>query len=194
VEPEKIKENSAAINLAAKLAEINSIEAGFDSVTRAPDGMQVDSSQGRMVIHENGQFIWDISDPFAQLIQSDGKTLWLFDPDLEQVTIRVLDRSELSVVLLLFSGDPAAILEHYSINTADKNPDIYILEATSEKQQLPAREIRIEFSGQMPALLTTVDHYQQQLEIRFQNPEINQELEPGQFVFQLPPFADVFYE
>ena len=55
-------------------------------------GSRLQETHGHMVLAQPNQFWWQTADPFAQLLVSNGKRLWIYDEDLEQVTVQTLDQ------------------------------------------------------------------------------------------------------
>jgi outer membrane lipoprotein carrier protein len=57
----------------------------FQEQRFSPEGAMVSSSQGKCRIHRPRKLYWEYSQPARQLIISDGETLWVYEPELEQV-------------------------------------------------------------------------------------------------------------
>jgi len=93
---------SAEATLAQFLDGINAYEARFTQVQTDDRGLKIQESSGRMALSRPGKFRWQYDAPVAQLIVTDGKTLWLYDEDLKQVTVRPAAEA--------LQGTPAALL------------------------------------------------------------------------------------
>ena len=76
--------------------------AEFQEQRFSPEGAMVSSSQGKCRIHRPRKLYWEYSEPARQLIISDGETLWIYEPELEQViksSISTMSSSALSPLL-----------------------------------------------------------------------------------------------
>ena len=76
--------------------------AEFQEQRFSPEGVMVSSSQGKCRIHRPRKLYWEYSQPARQLIISDGETLWIYEPELEQViksSISTMSSSALSPLL-----------------------------------------------------------------------------------------------
>lgn len=74
----------------------------FQEQRFSPEGTMVGSSQGKCRIHRPRKLYWEYSQPARQLIISDGETLWIYEPELEQViksSISTMSSSALSPLL-----------------------------------------------------------------------------------------------
>lgn len=74
----------------------------FSQSMLGPQGEPGAAQTGSFVFSRPGRFRWDIELPHPQEVASDGKTLYQYDPDLQQLTVRRLDQS--------IGSSPAAIL------------------------------------------------------------------------------------
>ncbi len=72
--------------LATYLNTLETFSASFEQQRLDEDGELLERSSGDCQIQRPGRFRWSYFEPYAQLIVSDGATLWIYDPDLEQVT------------------------------------------------------------------------------------------------------------
>ena len=69
-----------------------------------------------LALKRPGQFRWHTDAPMEQLLVSNGKKVWLYDPDLEQVTIQELDQRLTHTPALLLSGDVSTISENFEVS------------------------------------------------------------------------------
>jgi outer membrane lipoprotein carrier protein len=89
------------------LASVKTLSAEFAQVVRNRDGDIVDRASGTLSLARPNRFRWDYRDPYVQTIVADGSRLWLYDSDLEQVTVRTLESGLGSTPAMLLSGDGA---------------------------------------------------------------------------------------
>ncbi len=81
---------------------VQTLSAQFSQVQTDEDGREVATSSGRMWLSRPGRFRWNYEQPYAQQMVCDGQTIWLYDPDLAQVTVRSAEQA--------LQGTPAALL------------------------------------------------------------------------------------
>ena len=72
----------------AYLASLQTLTAAFVQIVQDKQGQVTERATGTLSISRPNRFRWDYLEPYAQTIVADGKKLWLYDPDLEQVTVR----------------------------------------------------------------------------------------------------------
>jgi chaperone LolA len=94
----------AASRVEAYLATVNTLSADFSQVVRNRDNRIVDRASGQLSLARPDRFRWDYEQPYRQTIVADGQRLWLYDSDLEQVTVRALEQGLGSTPAMLLSG------------------------------------------------------------------------------------------
>jgi len=97
-------QGDAVARVEAYLASVNTLTANFSQVVRNRDGQVVDRASGTLSLSRPNRFRWDYEKPYQQTIVADGKQLWLYDSDLEQVTVRALEQGLGSTPAMLLSG------------------------------------------------------------------------------------------
>jgi outer membrane lipoprotein carrier protein len=78
--------------------------AEFRQTVTDAQGQQVESASGTVSLSRPGRFRWDYREP-AQVIVSDGTTVWFHDVDLAQVTIRPAAETLVGTPAMLLAGD-----------------------------------------------------------------------------------------
>ncbi|MFV1993326.1 MAG: outer membrane lipoprotein chaperone LolA, partial [Acidiferrobacterales bacterium] len=66
---------------------VRTYQADFTQVVMDAEGNSIQESSGRFWIKRPGKFRWDYKKPFTQKIIGDGKKVWIYDPELKQVTV-----------------------------------------------------------------------------------------------------------
>jgi len=97
---------AAAQRLAAFLEDTRTLRARFVQEIVAEDGTPGERASGTLAVLRPGRFRWDYREPYRQLIVADGERLWIYDEDLEQVTVRPQERA-LGRTPLQILGAPA---------------------------------------------------------------------------------------
>src|SRR5512135_2328324 len=93
---------AATDKLKSFIAATHSAQANFTQEVQDKNGRRIQSASGTMQFVRPGKFRWEYRKPYEQLIVGDGKKFWLYDIDLEQVTVKKLDAA--------LGGSPAALL------------------------------------------------------------------------------------
>lgn len=148
------------------------------------------TSHGDFQILRPGLFKWDYNKPYKQTIVGDGKTIWLYDQDLAQVTKRAQNQT--------IGDSPAAILSNKealdaSYNLAEDGSEggIDYVRATPKRNNAGYQYIRIGFEGDALAAMQLRDSFGNHTTIRFQNVNTKPNLSRGQFSFTPPKGVDV---
>src|SRR5689334_18285165 len=84
----------ARAKLDAFAKDLKSVSADFDQRVADANGGAGRSSHGTLALKAPRQFRWDVTAPYKQLIVADGEKVWVYDPDLEQVTVRAQGTEE----------------------------------------------------------------------------------------------------
>lgn len=168
--------------------DADGISGTFTQTVRSKNKTQ--SSSGSFKILRPGLFRWEYSKPYRQTIVGDGKTIWLYDTELKQVT--KTDQNQ------AIGDSPAAILSNktalddsYSLKEdGSKNGIDYVL-ATPKKNNAGYRFIRIGFKGSELAAMELKDSFGNQTAISFGSLNTKPNLSRSAFKFTPPQGVDV---
>jgi len=108
--------DTAAKKLNQSLTDLQSMQARFEQWVADKSQATLQHVTGSMWIQRPGQFRWDTDEPYPQQIVSDGKTLLIYDKDLEQATRKKLDNQIGNTPALLLSGDPNQIEGSFTVS------------------------------------------------------------------------------
>ena len=162
----------------------DSYSAVFDQQLTDEDGVVLEESSGEFWLQRPGKFRWLYAAPLERLIVSDAKKIWLFDPDLDQVTIRSAEGAlEQTPAGILVSG--TAMLDAYEVSLGDSGALQTVLlkpKATDSEFSLISLGLR---DNQLRKL-TLKDRFGQQTLIEFYDTTLNPSIEPGLFSFEPP--------
>lgn len=171
--------------------------ADFTQTVTAPakDGQQpkVKTSTGNFEFQRPGKFRFDYKKPFEQTIVADGKNLWLFDVDLNQVTQRAQDQAlgSTPAALLASAPDLTALKADFSLSSApDQDGQQWVL-AEPKAKGGQIKTVRVGFVGEQLATLDIVDNFGQRSVLKFGNMQVNGQVAAATFQFKPPAGADV---
>lgn len=180
----------APSRLRAFLAETVTFEARFSQVLLEADSERTQVSEGRFYLHRPQRFRWDYVSPVPQLVVADGENLWLFDPDLEQATVRALDDGLSSTPAMLLSGT-GVLEDSFRIGAAYHEDDLDWVELAPLSEAADFTGVRVGFEQDGLAALELLDALGQTTIIRFSDVKVNEPLDAELFRFNPPDGVDV---
>ena len=148
-------------------------------------------STGTFVFARPGKFIWTYVKPYEQLLQADGEQLYIYDKDLNQVTVKKLGNA--------LGSSPAAILfgsndldKNFTLSEAGTRGGLEWLDAKPKARDSTFEQISIGLRNGTPEAMELHDAFGSTSVISFKRFEKNPALTAQQFKFVMPQGADVF--
>lgn len=173
-----------------RLEVVSSMETHFEQVTLDQSGEVLQSLSGMLTVARPGKMRWQTEPPYEQLVVSDGELVWVYDMDLEQVTIRQLEAKLQDTPALLLSGNTSEIAANYQVSHPDAaGVDRYLLKPLDHSQLFEALEF--DYKGDKLAFMRIFDAAGQITEIRFSELSLNPDLDDQAFYFIVPEGVDV---
>lgn len=179
--------------LRAYLSQTNTAKGQFSQTVLDKNRKVLQQSTGTMQFARPGKFRWEYNKPYEQTIVGDGQKLWIFDKDLNQVTVRKLDRA--------LGASPAALLagnneidKSYTLNSIGNQEGLDWLEAVPLTNDTAFERIRLGFGKGGLEAMELRDQFGQTTVIRFSEIERNPKLANDSFSFTPPAGADVISE
>ena len=177
--------------LDAFLDQVRSLRAEFQQSVFDEDARPLDEASGMVYIQRPGRFRWDYSEPYPQEIVGDGEKVWIYDSELEQVTVRPLGDALGDTPVMLLSSD-RPVEQSFEVRAID-GPDGYEWAGLRPLgEQVSFTEIRLGFDGDTLRVMELKDAFGQLTRLRFANVERNPKLAPTLFQFTPPEGADIF--
>ncbi|WP_341708365.1 outer membrane lipoprotein chaperone LolA [Halopseudomonas sp.] len=184
---------AAAERLNQLLSAANTLTANFSQMTLSSNGSNLQETNGQVTLQRPGKFRWHTDPPLEQLLISDGKKVWLYDPDLMQVTIQQLDQRLTHTPALLLSGDVSTLTDNFSISwTQGGSVDDFVL--TPKASDTMFETLRLSFRDGLINDMQLNDPIGQRTNILFQNVILNEPVAASQFGFEVPDGVDVISE
>ena len=140
--------------------EVKCAEGSFEQKAFARDGKIRETFSGTFAFLRPGRFVWQYEKPYRQSIISNGKTLWMYDEDLMQVTMRPLAQSIGSTpAAILFGNDPFGPSSGWTLNSIGKKGELVWVECLPKTSETISRAV-IGFDSQgLPSIMTLVDAF-----------------------------------
>jgi outer membrane lipoprotein carrier protein len=186
---------SAAATDALKvfLTQTQTVKARFAQMVLDKNLKPLQQAQGVMQFSRPGKFRWDYLKPYEQTIVGDGTRLWIYDKDLNQVTVRKLD--------LALGASPAALLagsndleRDYKLTNLGMEKGLDWLEALPKNRDSMFERVRMGFGKSGLEAMELRDQFGQVTVITFADVERNPRLGADVFRFTPPKGADVITE
>ncbi|HWT71896.1 MAG TPA: outer membrane lipoprotein chaperone LolA [Oxalicibacterium sp.] len=148
-------------------------------------------STGTFVFARPGKFIWTYQKPYEQLLQADGDKLYIYDKDLNQVTIKKLgDALGSSPAAILFGSND--LEKNFTLKEGATKDGVEWLEATPKAKDTNFEHIGIGMRNGVPVAMELRDSFGQISLLNFTKFEKNPAMPASQFKFVVPKGADVF--
>lgn len=185
------EELNASQSLSNLLGSIETLTGEFTQVLSDVKGDIFETSSGYFFLAQPNKVKWIVVDPMPQEIVSNGKDLWIYDPDLEQVIIQPYDSELVASPANLFSSKSKDLDNEFDITIIDSELSTkrFLLKpvATTTLYQ----SLKIEFQSHKPVSLEFTDALEQSTRIDLKNIVVNSKLANKLFVFEIPPNIDI---
>lgn len=174
----------------AQTKQVKSFVANFTQTTKDKQGKVLQTLKGVLQVKRPSKINWQTKPPFEQLVVSDGQLVWVYDMDLEQVSIRKLDNRIQETPALLLSGKSQDIKKNFSVTyKKDKNRHRYQL-IPKDESQLYSR-LEFVYQGKNLTSMSIYDAAGQVTDIQFAKIKTNQAISDNVFEFIVPEGVDV---
>lgn len=175
--------------LQAKLNAIRTMSASFNQVVNAKK-REISRSSGTMALLRPGHFRWQTKKPMEQLVVADGDHLWIYDVDLEQVTVRKQEKGIGGTAALFLSGYDDTVARDFDVTRQQEgNNDYFDLHAKSNKANF--QRVKLIFVGNELHGLELFDQLGQRTVVTLSNIKNNPKLASTLFQFKPPKGVDV---
>ncbi|MBF7140758.1 MULTISPECIES: outer membrane lipoprotein chaperone LolA [Pseudomonas] len=188
-----LADDQAVKSLTQLLEKSQTLTGRFSQLTLDGGGTQLQETSGEMALQRPGLFNWHTDAPQEQLMVSDGKKVSLWDPDLEQVTIKTLDQRLTQTPALLLSGDVSKISQSFDITYKEAGDVIDFVLKPKTKDTL-FDSLRLSFRRGLINDMQLIDGVGQRTNILFMNVKANEPVPASKFTFVPPKGADVIQE
>jgi len=185
---------AATDSLKTFIAATHSAQANFTQEVKDKSGKRIQFASGTMQFVRPGKFRWEYRKPYEQLIVGDGKKFWMYDVDLNQVTVKKLDAALGSSPAALLSGSNE--IEHsFVLKDLEDHDGLEWLQATPKSAESTFEKILMAFDAHSDlAVMELHDSFGHHTVLRFTNFKSNPSLPPQRFQFVPPKGADVLGE
>ena len=169
---------------------LHSLTGHFTQTLVNANGQAGQTSNGTLVLQAPRQFRWDTLGPYKQTIVADGSRVWLYDPELEQVTVRKQDSEESHSPLTVLT-DLKQMDTEFKVTEQGEHDGLVWLRLTSTAKDPQFDYADLGFDANGPARMTFRDQLGSTTDIRFSDWQKNAPIPPEDFNFTPPKGTDV---
>lgn len=177
---------SSVNELESQLNSIRSMTADFEQTVTNVQGKVLQTIRGNLRLWRPGRFRWEISKPSRQTIVADGKSLYQYDQDLKQVSVKSL-RKVWGTPALFLSESLRGLGRYYRVTQQGER---YILHTISDKNN-DFTQIELVIKGSRLLSMKMVDRLGHNSSIKFTRVKSNIAIDPEYFRFRMPKGVDV---
>jgi len=173
------------------LTQLKTLRADFAQTVTDGKG-EVQKAQGTLIIVRPGRFRWELTPDGGspQLMVADGKNLWFYDRDLEQVSVKAATAALTATPAGLLSGD-GNIRELFTVSSAGKSDGFDWVLVKPRESDADFREARLGFGPSELKRMVLKDKLGQTVRLDFSKSERNPSVAESEVKFTPPPGADV---
>lgn len=179
--------------LTERLQNISTIQSKFVQTVKDKLGRTLSQSEGVLLIKRPDQFYWEIVKPYQQKIITDGKTLWNYDIDLEQVTINQYKDYAPNSPFYFLLNQTLNVMNLFHIHLTQQNNEL-IFELIPREKETEYTKINAHFDGKQLKKIVIYDHLNQQTSILFTQVILNKSISSYHFKFNPPKNVDIIQE
>ena len=177
--------------LKSALKRMDSVSAEFKQPLRDEDKQIVQQSRGTVDLLRPGKFAWIYQEPYEQHIVADGRELWIYDVDLDQVTVKPMDTG-LSTAPIMILMKQADVTEQFNVNEVGQRKYLYWVELEPRSEGLEYTHIYLGIEDDNVRAMELRDQFGRSTQIVFENMRTGVIHDPAKFDFSPPPGVDVY--
>ena len=182
---------SAVDALSQQLVKQQKLEAKFVQYVLDASGSRLQETHGEMILWAPNRFWWQTQDPFAQLIVSNGQRLWIYDKDLEQVTVQPIDNRTTSTPALLLSGNGQDIDKEFVVEMAQTEDGLTLYRLIPKDPESLYQSLRLNFKNDQLLEMQIQDTLFQRTSLIFSDVVVNPMIDESIFQFVVPKGVDL---
>jgi outer membrane lipoprotein carrier protein len=174
------------------LAHLKTLRAGFSQTVTDGKGEQVQQAQGTLVIVRPGRFRWELTPDGGspQLMVADGRNLWFYDRDLEQVSVKPASSALTATPAGLLSGE-GNVRELFTVKPDGRKDGFDVVLVVPKQPDADFREARLSFGRGELKRMVLKDKLGQTVRLDFDSSERNPPVAEAEVNFSPPEGADV---
>jgi len=185
--------NEGAQRVERFISNLQTLQAEFKQTLTDGKGQVTERSSGTLAIQRPNRFRWDYREPHEQLIVADGTQIWLYDADLEQVTVRALDTSLSATPAMLLSGE-GKLADNFTVTESSRDANAEWVMMEPKRSDTDFKWVRLGLTGDSLKFMQLADKLGQITTLEFSSVQRNAPIDASRFKFTPPPGSDVIGE
>jgi len=182
--------DTARSHMEAFSKDLKSVTADFSQTVTDANGGRGDASRGTMALEAPRQFRWETKQPYEQTIVADGTRVWIYEPDLQQVSVRSQSGEEAHSPLTVLT-DLSQLDSQFTTSESGERDGLVWLKLASKAKEPEFEYAELGFSGTSLERMLFRDQLGNTTEIAFSNWRRNPKIDAGEFKFTPPKGVDV---
>lgn len=176
------------------LADLRTLRAGFTQTLVDARGQEADRSSGTLIVVRPGKFRWEVKPQGAegdgQLMVADGRNVWFWDRDLDQVTVKPADAALSATPAMLLSGS-VDVHTNFKVGAAGARDGLEWVLVEPLRADAEFRRALLGFKGSDLARMIVDDKLGQTATVSFEKIVRNGAVQPDEVSFTPPAGVDV---
>jgi outer membrane lipoprotein carrier protein len=177
--------------LAGLLNQYQSLSANFIQTIYDANGTLQQQSTGNMKLLRPDYFWWNTTSPNRQLIATNGKKLWVYDIDLEQVTIQQLQKAAGEAPAMLLTTSGADLAKDFLVTNQAPVKGEQVFQLSPKDPKADYAWIRLFFKDNTISKMQIRDNMGQTTMLEFRLLQVNPKLTPTMFKVSIPKGTDI---
>lgn len=183
-------QDNAVTRMQAFLNQVHSLKADFTQVVLNANLEQIKKSSGTLAIKRPNRFRWDYAAPNKEIIDADGTRVWMYDVELQQVTVKPLTGTLAASPAVLLAGSND-VQKNFTVTDLGAENGLDWVGITPKIKDTDFDSVRLGFKGNLVQVMELKDALGNLTRITFSNIQVNPSLADSLFAFTPPAGADV---
>lgn len=179
-----------ASELTSYLNNLHTFQAGFVQSVFSSNNKEKQKSKGLIVVKSPDKFYLEYNEPYNLVYVADGKKLWSYDEDLEQVVVKEQGNILINTPAMLL-GNPKDLTSSYKIENMGETAGWLWFELTPKKENTNFESVSLAFDSNVLKSMEMRDNFGQTTRLEFNSVIKNPSLPKSRFVFNPPKGVDV---
>ncbi|EIJ41289.1 periplasmic chaperone LolA [Beggiatoa alba B18LD] len=175
------------------LQNFKTLHAQFTQTLYAENGELLQESIGEMYIQRPGKFRWVYQKPYEQLIIADGERVWIYDADLDQITVKALDKALGQTPALLLTSE-TNVNDNFTVKRLSVTNDMIVLEVRPKGENPQFERLNLTLENNTLKQIELLDNLGQKSLINFSKMQKNIAVDEDLFIFTPPAGTDIIQD
>jgi outer membrane lipoprotein carrier protein len=182
---ERVDDATGLAALEVFLEDVRSLTAEFEQEIWTADHRLLQTETGTLALERPNRFRWTYREPTELIVVADGKKLWIYDVELEQVTVAPFDDTIATSPAMLLSGD-RSVREGFTVEQSYERDGLDWIKLTPRAGGADFTSVLIGFDGSAPKRLELVDGLNHVTRITLDDLVVNPDLDDATFELEVP--------